>query len=355
VDHLDTPSLREKYVGHDVNVDDLVHVNGVWGEKRLAETAAAVAPVDSVVASHVIEHVPDLVAFLQEVAAVLKPTGDLRLAIPDRRYTFDLLRTETVLADVLAAYLVRARIPQARQMIDQVANAVRVNCHELWEGTFDRTALVKFHNPSDIERLARDVIDNGHYHDLHCWIFTPVSFIQLMLRLAELGYHRFKCVKLFDTEPYTNEFIVIARLAADQAEAIASWRVLHEEFERAAARNEEVERLQARVASLERTIDEITRSTSWRITAPMRALKGVLNGAPATVVKKMDARRAEQLYKKADAGRWKVPPGVLSDALERSAEKAFAGRSPSDAELDRYFSALHPDRSRAGLRLRHRA
>ena len=55
----------------------------------------------------------------------------------------------------------------------------------------------------------------------------------------------------------------------------------------------------------------------------------------------MDARRAEQLYQKADAGRWKVPPEVLSDALERSAEKAFAGRSPSGPELDRYFDALH--------------
>ena len=64
VDHLDTPSLREKYAGHDVNPDNLVHVHGVWGEKRLAEIAAAVAPVDCVVASHVIEHVPDLVAFL---------------------------------------------------------------------------------------------------------------------------------------------------------------------------------------------------------------------------------------------------------------------------------------------------
>ena len=45
--------------------------------------------------------------------------------------------------------------------------------------------------------------------------------------------------------------------------------------------------------------------------------------------------------KKADAMRWKVPAEVLSNALERSAEKAFAGRSPSDAELDRYFDALH--------------
>lgn len=55
----------------------------------------------------------------------------------------------------------------------------------------------------------------------------------------------------------------------------------------------------------------------------------------------MDAQRAERLYNQADAGRWKVPAEVLSNALERSAEKTFAGRSPSEAELDHYFDSLH--------------
>ena len=32
---------------------------------------------------------------------------------------------------------------------------------------------------------------------------------------------------------------------------------------------------------------------------------------------------------------------MFSNALERSAEKAFAGRTPSDAELDRYYDSLH--------------
>jgi RNA polymerase sigma-70 factor (ECF subfamily) len=55
----------------------------------------------------------------------------------------------------------------------------------------------------------------------------------------------------------------------------------------------------------------------------------------------MDAHRADRLYQQADAGRWKVPREVLSNALERSAEKAFAARTPSDADLDRYFETLH--------------
>jgi RNA polymerase sigma-70 factor, ECF subfamily len=55
----------------------------------------------------------------------------------------------------------------------------------------------------------------------------------------------------------------------------------------------------------------------------------------------MNQARLQRLREKAQADRWKVPPEVFSNALERSAEKAFAGRTPSDADLDRYYDALH--------------
>jgi RNA polymerase sigma-70 factor (ECF subfamily) len=55
----------------------------------------------------------------------------------------------------------------------------------------------------------------------------------------------------------------------------------------------------------------------------------------------MEARRAERLYNKAEAGRWQLPLEVFTNALERSSEKALAGRAPSDADLDRYYDSLH--------------
>jgi RNA polymerase sigma-70 factor len=55
----------------------------------------------------------------------------------------------------------------------------------------------------------------------------------------------------------------------------------------------------------------------------------------------MDRARLDRLCEKAQTDRWKLPPDVFSAALERSAEKAFAGRSPSEAELDRYYASLH--------------
>jgi len=55
----------------------------------------------------------------------------------------------------------------------------------------------------------------------------------------------------------------------------------------------------------------------------------------------MDQARLQRLREQAQADRWEVPPEVFSGALERSAEKAFAGRTPSEAELDRYYTSLH--------------
>jgi RNA polymerase sigma-70 factor (ECF subfamily) len=55
----------------------------------------------------------------------------------------------------------------------------------------------------------------------------------------------------------------------------------------------------------------------------------------------MDQARLQRLREKAQADQWKVPPEVLSNALELSAEKAFPGRTPSDSELDRYYDSLH--------------
>jgi RNA polymerase sigma-70 factor (ECF subfamily) len=47
------------------------------------------------------------------------------------------------------------------------------------------------------------------------------------------------------------------------------------------------------------------------------------------------------LHREANAERWGVAPGVFAQALERSSAKAFAGRSPSASDLDRYYRSLH--------------
>jgi len=92
VDRLSTEALREKYAADpNVDVSQIVPVSYVLGASTLPE-AVGDARFDYVIASHVIEHVPDPIGWFREIAAVLKPGGVLALAIPDKRWTFDCRR-----------------------------------------------------------------------------------------------------------------------------------------------------------------------------------------------------------------------------------------------------------------------
>ena len=55
----------------------------------------------------------------------------------------------------------------------------------------------------------------------------------------------------------------------------------------------------------------------------------------------MDDVLAQRLFRESGAERWGVPPAFFAETLDRSAAKAFAGRTPPHVELDRYCSSLH--------------
>ena len=86
IDHFDTATLRARYRDDPaVPGADIVEVDALWGARTLAECLDG-DTVDYVIASHVGEHVPDLVTWLGECDAVLAPGGELRLVLPDRRF-----------------------------------------------------------------------------------------------------------------------------------------------------------------------------------------------------------------------------------------------------------------------------
>src|SRR5687768_3410790 len=68
VDHADTETLRRKYRDHPtVGVGCIVEVDAVWGGNTLQQAIGVGRKVDYVLASHVVEHVPDLIGWLEEV------------------------------------------------------------------------------------------------------------------------------------------------------------------------------------------------------------------------------------------------------------------------------------------------
>lgn len=180
IDHTTTDKLREKYAGDPhVDLDQLAHIDIVADGRPLADLTKDIAPFDYVVAAHVMEHVPDLVGWLKDIETVLKPGGVLALWIPDKRFTFDLYRRLSAKQEVAAAYTEKRTRPGRRLIMDHFANVVDVNCWHLWDN-YELARNASFvHGPEYLE-LAHNHYEEGRYIDVHCWVFTPSSFLELM-------------------------------------------------------------------------------------------------------------------------------------------------------------------------------
>lgn len=224
VDYADASTLRQRYA-NDLHVDvtQIVEIDAVWGAKTILDAIDGKL-VDYIIASHVIEHVPDLITWLSELHSVLLPEGEVRLVIPDKRYTFDYLRAETQLCDVVSTYLVRARVPQPREIVDFCVNKVQIDVIDAWNGNVNPDNLPRDFTFEGAIWLAKDVIANGTYHDVHCWVFTPHSFARLCVELAKADLLAFACKAFRSTEKNQLEFFVTLGKSTDKQEIVRSWR-----------------------------------------------------------------------------------------------------------------------------------
>lgn len=290
VDYTDTASLQARYANDPlVRTEDIVQVDAIWGSKTLAEAVAPAENFDYVIASHVVEHVPDLIAWLNELCDVIKPEGQIRLVVPDRRYSFDYLREETRAADVLSAHLVKARIPQPHEILDFTLNKTTVDVAQAWAGSLDRASLPRDFTVEGALCICRDAMENGTYHDVHCWVFTPKSFAKLMYELCSYGMIDLACAMFEDTEHEQLEFFVGMQRCADKQEQLASWlsmanratgqiepSMLKADAQRAkgnaANKDAIIEELSASLKDTRLALEEMRLSRSWKVTAPLRKL-----------------------------------------------------------------------------------
>ncbi|MDP9075751.1 MAG: class I SAM-dependent methyltransferase [Actinomycetota bacterium] len=218
LDHASADELRAKYAGNPNDLafyEDIVDVDFVWRPgQTLAETVGEWAPVDFVVASHLIEHIPDMVGWLGQVADLLADNGILSLIVPDKRYCFDAKRQETTLAQLVDSALRRRQVATFQQIFDHESNfAGEVDTAALWAG-MDPTPLRR----SDVDSPERHALqrclaqrDTGAYVDVHCSTFTPQSFVRILTGLAELDWLSFGVDELYYTETGSFEFFVTLR------------------------------------------------------------------------------------------------------------------------------------------------
>src|SRR3954453_14925536 len=209
VDHADTETLRRKYAD-DPNVPFVHDVDVAWGARRLADAVGEGGAFDYVIASHVIEHVPDLVSWLGELGEVLRPGGVVSLVVPDKRFCFDARRQVTDPGDVVEAYLSKRSRPSIAQIFDFESRYVDVDTLALWAGRpgYGGAPLrVREAYDKCVDAMAHD-----EDVDVHATTWTPASFVEVMRTLFDLDLVPFRFAAFHPTPFNSLEFYVTLEL-----------------------------------------------------------------------------------------------------------------------------------------------
>jgi SAM-dependent methyltransferase len=289
-DYADTQTVRANLHGTDIDPASVLDIDIVTGGGKLAPLMPHRA--DYAVASHVAEHVPDLLGWLADLHGVLAPDGTLGLAIPDRRFTFDRFRAESTIAEAVEAYLHEYTRPSLRQVFDSAWQAIDIPVDQAWRnGIADNAAEQRLARLKPAFDLVRRLAGNGAYNDAHCWVFTPASFLDLLEQAAQLDLLPYTLHIFHPTELHGYEFFAVLRRAEgdhaaatrasiNQAKAIVQDWPAEAAFLRAHP-TPDILRLERENAALTLALDTMRNSRFWRVTAPARAsvsrIKGLLS------------------------------------------------------------------------------
>lgn len=198
VDHMNSSGLKQKYSAHGVDLSKIEDVDFVWNGEPLSELIGRTEYYDWVIASHVIEHMPDPITFLQQCQRLLKPDGKLALVIPDKRYCFDYFQPITMAGSLLDAFHEKRTRPTPGQVFEHLSNACVLDKKAAWNNS-DSGPIEMLHGHEEAASVWRQAASCLEYFDVHCWRFTPSSFKLLLADLNALQLLEMSAVCDHDT------------------------------------------------------------------------------------------------------------------------------------------------------------
>lgn len=137
---------------------------------------------NAIVSHHCLEHQPDLISHLQQVAQLLKPGGVYLCTLPDHRRCFDRYLPPTTLIDVITAHLERRTHPPLQAVIEHRCFTV-----QNWQKARNPSRTVRPELPRMITEALLEY-QTHPYVDVHCWKFTSQRFRNILRQLVALAY-----------------------------------------------------------------------------------------------------------------------------------------------------------------------
>ncbi|MCE5194782.1 MAG: methyltransferase domain-containing protein [Nitrospiraceae bacterium] len=213
VDYISEEDLRKIYANKEnCDASKIEKVDYIWESGMLHDLIGRESFYDWIIASHVIEHLPDPLSFLVSCSHLLKKNGILSLAIPDKRYCFDYFRWPNSTGDFLQACEEKRTLHNISSIYDNFAYSCKRNEMTAW-GQDNKGEFSFNHKLEDaalqLEKRAKEEL----YINVHAWCFTPSSFRLILLELQLL-----KKIDFFEmdfTETTGCEFFITLRKLND--------------------------------------------------------------------------------------------------------------------------------------------
>jgi len=189
------------------NENRVVPLDYVLGDRNIS--AVVDQKFDYVVASHVIEHLPNMFGWLRDLANILNTNGRLFLVVPDHRFTFDMMRPLSSLGELIENDRRLLQQPSFRSVFDQRYYHRQVLARQVWqtrpedgkpriEPSFSAENALKFAQRADSE-----------YIDVHCNVFESESFVELINGSHDLQFQPFRCTTMEPTTPSFLDFMAL--------------------------------------------------------------------------------------------------------------------------------------------------
>lgn len=203
----------DKNVGSRINNIELVDY--VWKGGTYVQLIGSAECYDYIIASHVIEHQVDLLAWLQDLEALLKDDGIITLAVPDSRFEFDFFRQPTHIGEVLDTHEHPGIVHSYGRYVESLLHS------EMFMETTSfplayRTATARLSRQNEAGfRSALNSWSETEFRDIHSWVFTPASFALLCYELQILGLVHLSISSLTVLDVPCAEFYVQLRKSKD--------------------------------------------------------------------------------------------------------------------------------------------
>lgn len=165
---------------------------------------------DLIIANHVIEHIPNMIGWLQNLSLVLKQNGLLFLTIPHKDYTFDKLRSPTSIWELIRNFDQNLQAPSLYQVADQLYYHRPIKAHDIWQQKHQKLLNQRrFKNIKQAVKAAKDKIAQNGYVDTHCNVFTYKTFLRILEELNQGAYISLSVLSSSNVEQPDNEFYVL--------------------------------------------------------------------------------------------------------------------------------------------------